>query len=192
MVDLALLLVAVKATGAEFVGVICLHVGFLAYLESKHLHQCRVILPKWLWAAFVLVGMPMYQKIEIIPFLVASFCYTKKTGEKWGVWAPVFRGIQLFFLVAGICGYGLSLPWVALVVLILRNAIGDWRDVEKDKRVGMRTLPMLVNIKHNLQYGHLIAVIMSTFIWWNCTGLSLGVLFCVFVIEVATYNLTPR
>lgn len=192
LVDLVLLLVVVETIGEEFVGVLCLHIGFLAYLESKHAHNGRAAVPKWLWLVFVLTGLSFYQKMEAIPFLVASFLYTKKASEKWGIWAPFFRGFQLFFLVAGICGYGVCLPWVAFVVSFARNALGDFRDVEKDKKGGIVTLPMLFDIEHDLKYGHLIAVTMSTFVWWSYGGLSIYVLFCAIVIEVATYNLTPR
>ncbi|KKQ28477.1 MAG: hypothetical protein US41_C0003G0016 [Parcubacteria group bacterium GW2011_GWB1_37_13] len=192
LVDLALLLVAVGATNEEFFGVFCLHIGFLAYLEGRHAHNGRVIVPKWTWAVFALVGMLFYQKFEAILFLVGGYLYTKKNTVSWGILSPFFRGFQLFFLMAGICGYSVCLPLVALVVSFIRNLIGDWRDVGKDQQAGMKTLPILLGIEHDLKYGHLIAVTMSTTVWWSYTDLSFYVLFYAIVIEVATYNLTPR
>ena len=192
LVDLILLLIAVEATSGQFVGVLCLHVGFLSYLESTHAHNGRATVPKWVWIVLVLVGLSLYQKMETIPFLLASFFYTKKAYKKWGIWAPFFRGLQLFFLVAGICGYGIFLPWVAFVVSFVRNTIGDWRDVEKDKEQRMITLPILVGVKKDLKWGHLVAIILSSSIWWSFTGLSIHVLVGVILVQLVTYNLTPR
>jgi hypothetical protein len=56
----------------------------------------------------------------------------------------------------------------------------------------MKTLPVVIGVKGDIKYGHLIAVTMSTLVWWSYTDLFLDVLICVVAIEIATYNLTPR
>ena len=192
LIDLILLLIASGATKQEFIGIIFLHIGFLALLESQHKHNGREKIPKWLWMPLVIVGAGFYQHLlEAALFLVCSFLYSKKNRYGCGTLSPFFRGMQYFALFFGIT-HSDWLPWIACFVMIIRNSIGDWRDIEKDKRRGMNTIPMLLGAKKDLRYGHLIAMFVSSTIWWNYTNISVWVLLGVILVEVATYNLTPR
>ncbi len=190
LVDLILLLIAAGADSSKFIGVFCFHVGFLAYLESRHAHSIRVAVPKWVWPLFLSVGLIFYRDfIGVTGFLVASYCYTKKTRVKWGMWAPFFRGIQMFFLVFPL-SYPLSL--VVFAVFFFRNAVGDTRDIVKDMAQEMKTLPMILDMTHDFKRGHLVAMIVSTSTWWSLTNLPLYVLLFGIFSEIASYNLTQR
>ncbi|MES2023356.1 MAG: hypothetical protein V4439_01610 [Patescibacteria group bacterium] len=193
LIDLIMLLVAIKATPFELIGVILLHVGFLAYLESQHSHSYRKSVPKYLWITFVIPGMFLYGHFIFgILFIVCSFLYTLKNRNYFAIFSPLIRGLQYFFLVGGIVGFQGQLPWIALVVICARNLIGDIRDVIKDKEENMKTIPVVIGFKKGFKYLYPVAVLATTLIWWNFTALPLWILLSVFVVEVSTYNLTSR
>jgi hypothetical protein len=192
LVDLVILLIVVKATSFESIGIFCLHIGFLAYLESRHSHKQRAKTPKWLWIFFGIPGIFFYNHWEAVLFLVCSYFYTKKNSMIWSVFSPFFRGLQYFFLLAGVVGYCHQLPWIAFLVLLVRNTMGDWRDIRKDSKEEMKTIPMIFGLRKNLKYGHLVAMILSTTIWWTYSNLPFYILLLCLLIETTTYNLTPR
>lgn len=192
LVDLILLLLAAGATIREFFGAIFLHIAFFAYLEAKHAHKERAEAPKWLSPLLVVAGAMLYQKWETIPFMACSCMYTKKNHGKFGLFSPFFRALQYLFLVAGVTSYSNYLPWLVFIVILARNTVGDARDVVKDKREGMETFPMILGLCRDIKYGHLVAMAVSTSIWWSFTGLPLYFFLGALLVEVATYNLTPR
>ncbi|MEI6316336.1 MAG: hypothetical protein WCO65_01250 [bacterium] len=192
LIDLILLLVAARAGMYDIVGVLCLHLGFVAYLENSHARSYREIVPSWVWITLALVGVLFYSHMEFFSFLLFSFLYVNKNNAKWGYFSPFFRGLQNFFLIAGIVGYRSYLPFIVLFVMILRNFAGDLRDVEKDTRDEMKTLPTMLGFKKNIRYGHLAMVLVSTAIWWHFAGLSIYMLAIVLAFEIGTYWITPR
>lgn len=192
LVDASILLVSVGANKNELIGVLYLQVAFLAYLENQHAHDGRKKIPQWVWVSFAIAGTTFYSHVEVTAFLICSYFYTKKNKGNWGLLSPLFRGLQVFFISASVIGYNNLLPWVALFVIFIRNTLGDFRDAEKDIKEGMKTIPIAIDMKRNLKYGHLIALLVSTCIWWSYTDLSFYWLGCALLIEVATYNLTPR
>ncbi len=192
LIDLALLLVAVKATTFEFIGIMLLHLGFLAYLENIHSHSYRKALPKLVWVILTIGGIFFYRIVEIIPFLLFSFLYVNKNKKGFGYFSSLFRGLQYFFLIAGIIGYTSYFPIIVLLAMAIRNFIGDWRDVEKDRLEKMATLPIVLGLTKNFKYGHLIAVLSTSILWWHYSGLTVFVLPPLLVLEIGTYYLTPR
>jgi 4-hydroxybenzoate polyprenyltransferase len=192
LIDLILLLIATKVTTAEFIGVVCLHVGFLSYLESIHSHHKREKVPKWFWVIFIIPGIIFYWHLEVIPFLISSYFYTKKNSKNWGIYSPLFRGFQYLFLLGGITGFYNFLPWIVFIVILIRNFVGDMRDIGKDRKENMITLPMLLGVKHDLKHGHFICIILSSYIWWNYTNVPLSILLLCIFVEITIYNLTPR
>jgi 4-hydroxybenzoate polyprenyltransferase len=192
LIDLALLLFATKATPQEFVGVLFLHLGFLAYLEIKHAHSYRNIVPKWLCIGLFIIGIVLYPHLEVLGFLVCSYLYTQKNKKPFGYFSPIARGLQYFFLVAGIIGYNSFLVWIVLVLVTIRNFVGDLRDVNKDKKEGMETLPAFFGIKKDIKYMHLVFVLITSLVWRHFANLSILTLLFVWIVEVFTYNLTPR
>ena len=191
-IDLIILLIATKATTFEFVGVVFLHIGFLAYLETQHQHSYRKKVPKYLWLILSLIGLLLYRHIEGILFIVCSYLYILKTKKSFALSAPIMRGLQYFFLVAGIVGYHNKLTYLALVLIIVRNFCGDLRDIIKDKKENLNTLPIAFGLNRDIKYVHLIAMLTTTFVWFQYANLAIYLLVPIFLIQILTYNLTPR
>lgn len=192
LVDLVLLAIVAQANVWEACGIVVLHIGFLAYLEARHSHSYRKPLPQWVWIAFVIVGTLLYKHIEALPFLLFSYLYTKKSHGYFAAVSPLFRGLQYFFLIAGVTNYHHPLPWVALLVTVIRNFAGDVRDAAKDKGEHMKTIPVIIGLHRNIRHIHLITTLLSSTVWWSFGHLPLWILLLVMCIEISTYNLTPR
>ena len=192
LLDLIVLLIATRATPVELIGAVLLHVGFLAYLESRHEHSYRKKVPKYLWVLLCLAGLILYSHIAGLFYVLFSYLYTLKNRKSFAVLSPVMRGLQSYFLVAGISGYGSGLAFLAMVMMIIRNFCGDLRDVEKDGKENMKTLPVVMGLKKNIKYVHLIVTLVTTFVWFEYTNLSPYLLLPIFLIQILSYNLTPR
>ncbi len=192
LLDLALLLIAVKASTELFIGALLLHLGFIAYLEYSHAHKNRNKIPFFISIILAITGLILYQKIEAILFLVAGYFYTKKKKEPWSFIAPLLRGLQFFLIVGGITGYNNILPLMALIVLILRNFVGDLRDIKKDRKEKMKTLPIIFGFKKDLKHLHLICILGTTLLWWSLTQFNPIILILIWIIQILSYTLTPR
>jgi len=192
LVDIVLLLVATHANVQLFAGSLLLWISFLCYLETSHKHSYRKTISPWLWIVLGLIGAALYRKPEVILFVVASYIYTQKTRKNVGLFSSLFRAMQNFFLVIGIVGFGNPLTGLSLVLVFIRNALGDLRDLEKDKKEGMTTLPMLLGFKKSVTYVHLVAVMLTSLVWWHFADISGWWLLPIFALQIFTYNLTPR
>jgi len=190
--DLILLLIATQTGYLSFLGVLFLHLGFITFLETRHSHPYRKQMPKWLCIFLTIIGIILYGHLEVIPFLLVSYLYVKKTEKYFGYIAPILRGFQYFFLLGGLIGYHNPITWIALLVIFVRNFAGDLRDVAKDINEGIKTLPTLMGLKNNIKYIHLITMLTTSLIWWSFSSLSFWILLLVFVVEITTYNITPR
>lgn len=191
LVDLILLLIAVKAERFEFIGAILLHLGFLAYLEFNHGHVYRKRIDSFIWICFGLLGIFFYRHVDVVGYILFSYLYTKKKEKGFAALAPVFRGLQSVFLIGGIIGYiGLLIPLFFLMAI--RNFVGDIRDIEKDKKEGMRTLPIVFGMNPSWYYWHLIVTMMTSTIIWFYADISFLWLLLVYIIQVISYDWTPR
>ena len=191
IVDLILLLVALSVGVREFIGVVFLHLSFILYLEFRHRHSNRESFYPWLWIVLLIVGGLFYFKLAVLGFIVASFLYTEK-NKSLGYFAPVFRGFQSYFLIGGLIGFSSPLVFLVSGLMLVRNLAGDFRDTEKDKKEGMKTLPILLGLKKGSRYVHIIFLMITSFAWWYLSGVSVLWLVLAYVIELLTYNLTPR
>jgi 1,4-dihydroxy-2-naphthoate octaprenyltransferase len=191
LLDLVLMLLAIRATNLELFGVILLHVGFLAYLEYKHAHDYRVKVPFWIVPIITLLGAVLFGHIEGLGYILASYVYTKK-NKRLGWFSPFARGIQNFFIVAGIVGYTSILTLTVPLLLFVRNVAGDFRDTEKDKNEGMRTIPVILGFITDCKHIHLIVLLVTSTVWWYLLSISVLWLIPIFLIEIYTYKLTPR
>ena len=191
LADLILLLVAIGASTHQFYGAILLHVGFLAYLESRHAHSYRAKVPANAAYALTFIGIVLFRKIEGLLYVLFSYLYPKK-NKNLGWMSPFARGFQYFFMVAGIIGYASGITYLVGVLTFFRNLAGDMRDTEKDRFEGMNTIPVLLNIKKSIPHIHLIAVIITSSVWWHLSSLSIAWLVVVMLIQLLTYKLTPR
>ncbi len=192
LVDLVWLLLATQATFAQGLGVLFLWIGFLAHLELGHKHSYRTKLPKYLDYVLFLAGLLLFKKTEGILFIFLAYLYTKKKHSYWGVASPFLRGAQNFVLSAGIVGYLNPLSLFAFSLTLIRNFLGDLRDVKKDGEEGMKTIPVLLHMKCPWKYIHLAGVMATSAVWWSFTDVSVVFLFLVFAVQIGTYNLTPR
>ncbi len=192
IVDLILLLIAIKADRAEFIGVIFLHLGFLLFLESVHKHKERVPFPRYLWIVLTGIGVYFYHHLAVIGFLVSSFLYAKKNMPSLSAFAPFFRGLQYYFFTSGILGFLNPFAFLSGTLLVLRNFTGDIRDVTKDKKEGLKTLPMVLGFKKSIKHIHLVGLLITSFVWWYIAGISVAWLLGAYLIEIGTYYLTPR
>jgi len=192
IVDLFLFLFAIGANRIEFGGIILLHLGFLFYLERSHKHRGRVLLPSFIWIIFSILGIILFNKLAVIGFLIFSFLYAKKNISYLAPYSSFFRGAQYYFLASGVIGFLKPLSFLAFGVLIMRNFAGDLRDVTKDKKEGMKTLPIVFGLKRNFRYLHLITIFATSFIWWYLANLSIVWIVIVYILQILTYNITPR
>lgn len=189
--DLILLLAVIGSQPAQLVGGVLLHIGFLAYLEHSHNHPGRAKVPLWLGHILSFLGLILFGRIEAIMYILFGWLYIQKI-RGLGFISPIFRGLQLLFLVGGIIGYTSYITYVVAAVMAVRNLLGDYRDVTKDKAHGLRTIPIILGAKKSIPGIHLIAVLLSSYIWWSLGSISSAWLMAGIVIELATYNLRPR
>lgn len=192
-VDLILLLLATKTSEpTHLVGALLLWLGFLYFLEYQHAHEYRDRPSPLIWGVLTLAGLILYGRWHGLLFILLSFIYTKKTKLGWGRISPIIRGSQNFVLAAGLVGFTAPLAWFAFGLTIIRNFLGDIRDVSKDKKSGMQTLPIRWGMKQGWKYIHLVGVMVTSLVWWIVGDFSILYLIGAWIIEVATYQLTPR
>lgn len=192
LVDLLFFSIALRVTLFQIAGIIFLHLGFLLYLEFVHKHEFRMAFPKYLWAILLLIGIIFYNNLAVVGFLICSYFYVKKHLPKFGWSGPVSRGFQYYFLAAGIVGFFSPISFLIGGLLIVRNFAGDLRDVVKDRKEGLQTLPIIFGISRNYKSIHLITMLVTTAVWWYLSGVSILWLIPVFIIQIGSYNLTPR
>jgi 4-hydroxybenzoate polyprenyltransferase len=193
MIDLILLLYISGVDTPNFLGSIILHVAFLSYLEAQHKDNGRKKIPHIVWLILMFVGVFFYQNtLSVTGYIISSFFYTLKKKGFWGKYSPIMRGLQNFFIIGGIVGFLNPLSIVSFVALSLRNLTGDFRDVTKDRSEHVRTIPVLLGIKKDCKKIHLLAIFMTTLLWWSFSELPMLVLLMSYYIQSVTYNLTPR
>jgi 1,4-dihydroxy-2-naphthoate octaprenyltransferase len=191
LIDLVLLLVVLKVNLLEFVGVIILHIAFLAYLESRHAHLYRAKVPKGIAYGLAMGGLFFYAKPEGIAYLIFGFLYTQK-NKKLGCLSPVCRGAQYLFIVAGGIGYTTLFPYFVGILYFIRNLAGDFRDIEKDSKEGMKTLPIIFGFRKDIKHIHLIVTIVISLLWLYISILPPALFLLIVLFQYYTYHLTPR
>lgn len=192
LIDLILFSIAIKANLLQTAWIVSLHLGFLLFLELSHKHSFRTPFPKYLWVILLITGISFYQHITVIGFLVSSFFYVKKNLTEFGRSGPIFRGLQYYFLASWIIGPLNRISFLVFVLLFFRNFAGDLRDIEKDQREGLRTLPIILWFKKDILYLHLLITLGTTSIWLYLSGIWMIWLIPIFAIQIGSYNLTPR
>lgn len=192
LVDLILLSIALHANAYQFVGIILLHLGFLLFLEFTHKHKFRLPFPKYLWLILLIAGIIFYNNIAVLGFLLCSYLYVKKNIPKFSAYGPLFRGLQYYFLASGVLGFLHPIAFLAGGLLIIRNFAGDLRDITKDRQERLKTLPIIFGLKKDFKYIHLIMMLGTTSVWRYLSGISVVWLIPIFILQIGSYNLTPR
>ena len=82
LIDLIIILIAIKADNLQFIGVILLHLGFLLFLEYTHKHKYRRPFPRYLWVLLLLIGIINNTCIRVFIFLKFPAHQTQKTSPK--------------------------------------------------------------------------------------------------------------
>jgi hypothetical protein len=192
LIDLTVFSIALHANHYQIAGIILLHLGFLLFLEFTHKHEFRVAFPKYLWCILLILGIIFYKNIAVVGFLLCSYFYVKKNSLTFGWSGPFFRGLQYYFLASGVIGFLNPISFLVAGLLIIRNFAGDLRDVSKDRKDGYKTLPIIFGLNKDFKHIHLITMLGTTFVWWYLSGINTLWLIPIFIIQVGSYNLTPR
>jgi len=192
LVDLILFAFAIKSSNFELAGIVLLHVSFLYYLESIHKHSNRILIPKFIWVIIGIAGIVLYTSLAVLGFIIFSILYAKKNSPKFSPYSSFFRGAQMYFLAAGVVGFLNPLAFLAFGLLFVRNFAGDLRDIVKDRKEKMKPLTIMLGLKHSYKWVHLIILLVTTFVWWYIADISIFWLMGIYVIQILTYNLTPR
>jgi hypothetical protein len=192
LIDLILFCLVIKVSTVQFLGIILLHISFLFYLEYTHKHSYRLQVSKYVWIIGAIIGTILYANLAALGYIITSILYAKKSKAPYSYFSPLSRGLQIYFLSSGIIGYSNPVSFLAMLVLIFRNLAGDLRDVIKDKNENMITLPILLGFKKNYKQIHLVFLFLTSFIWWYLLKISIIWLILVYLIQIITYNITPR
>lgn len=192
LIDLALFGFAIGSNYYELAGIILLHLSFLFYLEYTHKHHYRLSIPKYIWIILGVLGIIFYQNWFVIGYILASIFYVRKNQKNVSPWAPASRGFQYYFIAAGILGW---FHWVAILsffLLFWRNFAGDLRDIVKDRKEKMNTLPIVLELKKDWKKIHLISTFGTSFVWVYLLNINFLWLLPIFLIQYLTYNITTR
>jgi hypothetical protein len=192
IIDLVLLAIVLNANAFQAAGIILLHIGYLLYLEFVHKHKYRAAFPKYLWLVLFITGTIFYNSIAVIGFLICSFFYVKKKLALFGLFSPCLRGLQYYFLASGVAGFLNPVSFLACGLVIIRNFAGDLRDISRDRKEGFKTIPVLLGLKKDVKYIHLLAMMGTTFIWWYMSGISVLWLIPIYTVQIGSYNITAR
>lgn len=192
LIDMALLLAVAGATGHALWGAVLLHTGFLGYLEYDHKRSYRAPVPLWSVLSAWGFGLLLFGKLDGLAYIVLSVLYSKKKTWHLELVTPLLRGLQTLVMVGVVAGYNHALPWLAMVLMIVRNLLGDLRDAQEDASEGKWTWPAVLGMKSR-PFAHLFGMFATTTVWWlYAANLSGWLLAAVLAIEAATYWLTPR
>ncbi len=192
LVDLLLLLFATSAPAERMFGAVLLWLGFLALLESSHQQSYRIKVETWWWLVPTLPGALLYGWPAALLFIGLGIMYTLKDSRGWGLISPFVRGLQALTLIGGLVGYTAPLALLAGGVMVVRNLLGDLRDVNKDRSHGILTIPVVLRVRGNHPNVHLLAVLVTSCLWWFMGQFSITYLFAAIAIEIATYRMTER
>lgn len=192
LVDLILFAYAIGANRLEIVGIVLLHVSFLFYLESVHKHSYRKPIPSFVWIIGAIIGIAFYPKLSVIGFIIASALYANKNKNPLSYISPFIRGLQNYFLAAGILGFTSPVSLLTLFLLTIRNFTGDLRDITKDKKENMITLPIVMGFNRDYKNIHLYTLFITSFVWWYVSDISIIWLIGIYLVQTLTYNITAR
>ena len=190
--DLVMLLVAAKTPPLPLIGAAYMHVGFLGFLEWRHKQEGRAVpVDLLMWAGMTAAGAQLYgEHRETAWYILFSITYAWKNEGYWGLASPFFRGAQTYCLVSAFAPTSFAL--FAAAAMLIRNVLGDFRDIAADRLDEMKTWPVLLGIKEGWLFLHLLSVVATTWLWWVFTVVSAVWPTTLTVNTLATYYLTPR
>jgi len=164
--DLVLLLAAAGASGSEFVSCSGFGFGFLIFLEWMHKDEKRDQWPWWAWALPWLAAAAYVHTASALPFLALSVLYSlKKHVPIIALISPILNGALkasiLLLIPAATTQFALWV-WAATG---LRNLFGDLRDIQKDRRQAVRTLPVRLGLQRDIERLYPAGLAATTLPW---------------------------
>jgi hypothetical protein len=192
LADLVLLILAAGGDGRDVLDVTLLWLGFLVYLEWRHKDLGRARWPRaaWIvpWTCAVALR-PTWTLALFFPF--AALYAEKKTVPLLAASAPLSNGALKATLVALVAGVSATWMIAAFVLTGARNLAGDVRDADKDRGEHVQTIPVRLGLQsHPLAYPMMLA--LTSCVWAVAGGLPWWSLALAWIVQRATYNLTPR
>jgi hypothetical protein len=192
-VDLALLLLAAGAATHQLWECSLLWFGFLVFLEWKHEDAGRARWPAWVWATLWAGALIFVQSPAAVPFIVLSVAYAyKKQIPTVAAYSFVLNGGLKTSLLLLIPGASLAFAGVVWAATSLRNLLGDFRDIEKDRPESVRTLPVRVGLQRDIKWLYPACLGATTLTWIALGGLPLWTAPIAWIVQGAVYKLTPR
>lgn len=118
--------------------------------DARQKNQGRLIPPRWLVWAPMLIALPLVAYRGILPLTMLGFCMAtiwvypwKAIDPRLGIFGPVFRGVQIMAHALFILAYvepsqidATAFTRVLFILVILhigRNLVGDIRDIRTDR-----------------------------------------------------------
>lgn len=192
-IDLVLLLIAAGANVREIAICSLLWFGFLIYLEWLHKDKGRL---RWPWAAWMgpwAAATIWAHSPAVVAFFIVCVAYTlKKHVPALASLSPLTNGAvkaTLLLFVAAASAPFAVIVWAATAT---RNLLGDMRDIEKDRSEHVYTIPVRLGLQRDIWWLYPLGLASTTALWTMMAGLPLWVLACAWIVEAATYRLTPR
>lgn len=191
-VDLILMFLWLEATPQMIVALSCLWFGFLVFLESIHKDRGR---REWHWSVWVLLwstGAILLMRWEVLFFFLMASLYAFKKKRNFGKISFITNGLIKVALVYLIPNVSLITLGVVFVAMSFRNLMGDFRDIEKDTEEEVQTFPIFLGFQKDRKYLYPVTLALTTFLWFFIGDLSVFWLIFAWVIQLITYNWTPR
>ncbi|WP_411080420.1 hypothetical protein [Streptomyces sp. cmx-18-6] len=192
-VDLLLLLAALNADPRGILGVSLLWFGFLIHLEWRHRDRGRLGWHWSLWAVPWLLAPLVAPSLWLPAFYVSAVAYTYKKRFPWAAAvSPLLNGALKMFLVLLVPGTTAFTAALVLLLMSVRNLLGDVRDAGKDAEERVMTLPVILGYRRATPYVYPLGLVATSLTWTLMGGLSWWALAGAVSVQAATYHLTPR
>lgn len=192
LVDLLFFLSLLPMPARERLGLVLLWIGFLFWCEAIHNDREQGV-HGWLVIACWLPGICFVPPLLALGFLALSVLYSLKIHSYLGILAPFVRGSQNFLIGAWYLGTTALISQLAFRLITCRNLVGDFRDLTKDGRRGLKTIPTVLNFQTAWPaWTHLGMVMLTTAVWWSLGQLGIGWLILAWLIQITSYHWTPR
>lgn len=192
LIDIGLFSYAIWSSKFEFIWIVLLHLSFLFYLEYTHKHSYRLLIPRYIWIFLWILWILFYPSIVVIGYILSSMLYVRKNIKKLSPFSPIARGLQYYFLASWILWLLSPISFLSFLLLAIRNFAWDLRDVIKDKKEEMNTLPIFLWFKNSYKYIHIFTLFITSFFWIYISWLNLLWLLPIYLIQILTYNITTR
>lgn len=192
-VDLLLMLVGAGATSHQLLECSLLWFGFLVFLECMHRDDGRELWSWWVWAGLWAIAVGLAQTPWVAPFIMLCVAYAyKKYVPALAASSFIINGGVKATLLLLVPRVSLTYGVVVLAGMAIRNLMGDFRDVEKDRRDGARSIPVRVGLRRDIRWLYPACLALTTLLWVKLGGLPAWTIPIAFGVEGTTYFLTPR